>query len=271
MYSLSELPTPIEILLDPISLIVLAVFAGLALWEKVAPGRTLPKVSGWRLRGYVSLAVYFYLSSYLPLIWDGALAEHTLIDLTALGAFGGATIGMLAYQVGAWAWHRSMHASGFLWRTVHQMHHSAERLDTTGAFYFHPLDMVGWTFLGSLVMVGGFGVTPQAATLFLMATTFLGIFQHANIRTPVWLGYIVQRPESHTVHHARGVHAYNYADLPIVDMLFGTFRNPEGFEHETGLGAGASRRVWDMLRFKDVAELPAETREAPAAMDRIAA
>jgi sterol desaturase/sphingolipid hydroxylase (fatty acid hydroxylase superfamily) len=52
------------------------------------------------------------------------------------------------------------------------------------------------------------------------------MFQHANLRTPRWLGYIIQRPESHGIHHERGLHAFNYADLPLWDMVFGTFRNP---------------------------------------------
>jgi sterol desaturase/sphingolipid hydroxylase (fatty acid hydroxylase superfamily) len=96
------------------------------------------------------------------------------------------------------------------------------------------------------------GLPPAAATLTILAVTFLSIFQHANLRTPRWLGYIVQRPESHTIHHARGVHAKNYADLPLIDMLFGTFENPRSYEHATGFWHGASARVLDMLLWRDV-------------------
>ena len=84
------------------------------------------------------------------------------------------------------------------------------------------------------------------------------MFQHANIKTPRWLGYIVQRPESHTVHHAKDIHAYNYSDLPLFDILFGTFRNPKGFEHEVGFYQGASSKIWKMLSFQDVSKQPAE-------------
>lgn len=255
MSSLFELPDPVEILLDPVSLAVLGLYAVLMAWEGLAPGRTLPRVPGWRARGFASFVVYFYLSSYLPLLWDGALAPYRLLDLTGWSVVGGAAAGLLAYELGAYAWHRLMHGSPVLWRGVHQMHHSAERLDTVGAYYFSPLDMVGWTALGSLVLVLGVGLAPGAATAVLLATTFLAIFQHTNVRTPRWLGYVIQRPESHTVHHARGVHAFNYSDLPIFDLLFGTFRNPRTYEHETGLGSGASARVWEMLTFRDVAQL----------------
>lgn len=256
------MPTPIEILLDPISLTVLAMYAGLMLWEALAPGRTLPRVRGWRLRGLASFAVFFYVASYLPLLWDEHLAAWRLVDLTGLGTLGGALAGLLVYEFGAYAWHRSMHASNLLWRGFHQMHHSAERLDTYGAFWFGPADMVGWTLLGSLALVLAVGLTPAAATTAMLAITFMGIFQHANIRTPRWLGYLIQRPESHTIHHGRGVHRYNYADLPLLDMLFGTFRNPKGFELETGFYPGASERVADMLLLRDVSR-PGPSGEAP--------
>ncbi len=97
------------------------------------------------------------------------------------------------------------------------------------------------------------GLEPQAATWFLYATTFLGVIQHVNVRTPRWLGWIVQRPESHSVHHERGVHRYNYSDLPLWDIVFGTFRNPKDFAGEAGFHEGASAKIPQMLLFRDVA------------------
>ena len=41
------MPTPIEILLDPVSLGILALYGALMLWEAIAPGRRLAKVQGW--------------------------------------------------------------------------------------------------------------------------------------------------------------------------------------------------------------------------------
>jgi len=248
------MPTPIEILLDPVSLGVLALYAALMLWEAIAPGRQLPQVQGWLPRALGSFAVFFYLSSYLPLIWDGYLAEYQLFDLSQLGPFAGAAIGIVVYESLIYAWHRTMHQTDWLWRSFHQMHHSAERIDTYGAFYFSPLDMVGFTLVGSLSLSLIVGLSPQAVTIFLFATMFLGIFQHTNIRTPHWLGYIVQRPESHTIHHGKGLHRYNYSDLPIFDIIFGTFRSPKGYEMDTGFYDGASARIIDMLMFKDVSE-----------------
>ncbi len=260
------MPTPLEILIDPVSIAILAIYACLMLWEAVFPARALPAVTGWRLRGLAAFAVFFFLSSYLPLLWDAHLAPFQLFDLTGLGTAAGAVVGLLVYEATVYAWHRTMHGSRLLWRGFHQMHHSAERLDTFGAFYFGPLDMVGWTFVGSFALVLIVGVTPAAATIVLLTTTFLAIFQHANVRTPRWLGTLVQRPESHSIHHGRDIHSYNFADLPVFDLIFGTFRNPAAFNAETGFYPGASERVADMVLFRDVAGAPARTRLAlPAA------
>jgi sterol desaturase/sphingolipid hydroxylase (fatty acid hydroxylase superfamily) len=248
------MPTPLEILLDPISLTVIAMYAALAAWEALLPGRPLPQLRGWKLRGLAAFAGFFYLSSYLPLLWDEHLAAWQLFDLTGLGVAVGALAGLLVLQFFGYWWHRALHRFDGLWRGLHQMHHSAERLDTWSAYWFSPLDMVGWTAVGSFALVLVVGVDPQAATIVLLVVTFLDIFQHANVRTPHWLGYLVARPEMHTIHHARGVHRYNYGSIALWDQVFGTFRNPQGFEHETGFYHGASGRVADMLLFRDVSE-----------------
>jgi sterol desaturase/sphingolipid hydroxylase (fatty acid hydroxylase superfamily) len=137
------------------------------------------------------------------------------------------------------------------------MHHSAERLDTFSAYWFGPLDMIGWTAAGSLALTLIVGISAEAATVVLLAVTLLAILQHANVRTPRWLGYFVQRPESHSYHHGRGRHTGNFADLPIFDIVFGTFFNPHGFAPATGFYEGASSRLVDMLLARDVAQPPA--------------
>jgi sterol desaturase/sphingolipid hydroxylase (fatty acid hydroxylase superfamily) len=246
------MPSPLDLLLDPISLAILGMYAALMLWEAAFPGRKLPVVKYWRLRGILVFFCYFYISSYLPLLWASYLPSAQLLDLSNIGTIGGAVVGVLLYELGVYVWHRSMHRNKYLWKMFHQMHHSAERLDTYGAFYFSPLDIIGWTALGTICFSILTGFEPQAITVILLVTNFFSIFQHANIKTPVWLGYIVQRPESHTVHHAKGIHAYNYSDLPLFDILFGTFRNPSAYEYETGFYDGASARIGDMLLFREV-------------------
>src|SRR5690606_38561594 len=108
------------------------------------------------------------------------------------------------------------------------------------------------TALGSFLLVLVAGFSPQAATVITLVNTFFSMFQHSNTRTPAWSGYIVQRPEAHVLHHARGSHAYNDGDITIYDMLFGPWKTPRNFDDESGFYMAASSRISDMLLFKDV-------------------
>ena len=246
------MPTPLEILIDPVSMIVLVIFGSLMILEVVFPGRKLPRIKGWYLRATLVFVSYFYLSAYLPLLWDRYLSEFQLFNLESLNPFLAAAIGLFVLELLIYIWHRAMHQFDWLWRIFHQMHHSAERVDALGAFYFSPLDMAGFTLVGSLSLVVIVGVSPEAATYVLLSSIFLAIFQHTNVKTPKWLGYFIQRPESHSLHHGRGVHRYNYSDLPIFDIIFGTFKNPAEFINQNGFYDGASARISDMLMFRDV-------------------
>jgi sterol desaturase/sphingolipid hydroxylase (fatty acid hydroxylase superfamily) len=141
-----------------------------------------------------------------------------------------------------------------MWRLFHQIHHSPQRVDMSGAALFHPLETIVFLLIGALVTTLVLGLDPVAAALTGYIAAFYGYFQHMNIRTPQWLGYIIQRPEAHCIHHQRDVHAFNYGDLPVWDMLFGTFRNPAGFEGEVGFDQPATKRFGAMLGFVDVNE-----------------
>jgi sterol desaturase/sphingolipid hydroxylase (fatty acid hydroxylase superfamily) len=260
----TAMPTPLQILLDPVSLAVLGIYAALILFEALFPARPLPHIRGWRTRALIVFTAYFFGSSYLPLLWGDALAPIQLLDLSNLNPFLGAGIAVLAFELLVWAWHRSMHKNHWLWRSFHQMHHSAERLDSFGAFYFSPLDIVGFTLLSSVALTV-VGLAPQAVTYYLYATMFLAVIQHLNVRTPQWLGYIVQRPESHSVHHGRGIHHYNFSDLPLWDILFGTFRNPKEFVAESGFEGASSNQITDMLLWRDIAAADYQRSVQPAA------
>lgn len=242
---------------------LLATYVLLLLLDVVKPARKFPAIRGWRAKGLVFFVLYVVTSSALPLFWDETLGAHRLVDATGLGTIGGAVVGFLVLELVLYAWHRSLHRVPLLWRTFHQMHHSAERIDVFGAFYFSPLDMAGFTMVSSVSLVLLVGVTPEAAIVANAVATLLAMVQHANIRTPHWLGYVVQRPEMHAVHHQRGVHHYNYADLALIDMMFGTFSNPKTWEGAGGFYDGASQRVVDMLLFRDVST-PPEDRIEPS-------
>jgi sterol desaturase/sphingolipid hydroxylase (fatty acid hydroxylase superfamily) len=218
----------------------------------VAAARRFERPRFFRLQAAAFTVFNFYFALYLGGLYASWFPGASLLPGAALGTWGGALAGILVYEFVHYWYHRTAHRSDWLWRATHQMHHAPESVETLGAFYLHPLDNALFTAWATLVFVPFLGLTPEAAGVASAFLTFNAVFQHANIRTPRWLGYLIQRPESHGVHHERGVHAYNYSDLPLWDIVFGTFRNPERWDGQAGFYDGASNRVGAMLVGRDV-------------------
>ena len=227
-------------------------FAMLAV-ELIWPARLFPQRPGWQWIGIafllLSMTIGNALPLFLPLDW---MAEHRWIDGTGLGVIGGAIVGFVVLELGVYLWHRSAHSFDLMWRGFHQIHHSPKRVDIPGALLFHPLETVAYTLIPLFATVIVLGLDPLAAAITGCLFTFYGLFQHWNIRTPQWLGYFIQRPESHCVHHRTGVHYYNFADLPLWDIVFGTFRNPKQYLGDCGFEGGREGLTGAMLAFQDV-------------------
>lgn len=248
---------------DILGLLVPATYLAMLAVELVAPARPQPKVRGWHVLGFLFLCLNGLVSTLTPLLVPADwLARHSLLDLRGLGVLGGTVVGYAVLSLVSFAWHRSAHHFPLMWRLFHQIHHSPSRVDISGSMLFHPLEMIAFTAMGLVTSTLILGLDPLAAAITGYVAAFYGMFQHWNIRTPPWLGYLIQRPEAHAAHHERGVHARNYADLPIWDLLFGSFHNPKTFEGEAGFDPPADRRLLAMLAFTDV------NREAGARLGR---
>jgi sterol desaturase/sphingolipid hydroxylase (fatty acid hydroxylase superfamily) len=258
-------------LLELLPLFIIGVYAIFAAIEALRPGRAFPRIARWRMKGAFFLIFGIALTGFLPPLWESWLGDYRLIDATGLGTWAGALFGFVVLELGVYIWHRSLHRVQFMWRGLHQMHHSAERVDIWGSLYFNPLDLIGFAFVYSLMLVVVAGVTAEAALIANLTATFCAFFQHANIRTPSWVGYIIQRPEQHALHHERGVHGYNYSDFPLWDLLFGTFKNPARWEGQAGFYEGASGRIPEMLIGIDVSTPRTVAASEPAARHSVAA
>lgn len=245
----------------------LALIPGFIVLDLVSRARAFETPNRWRVRALVVTVLTFFLSMAITIFWGTLLAGVSLVDGSKLGIIGGALIGILAYEFVHYWYHRAAHANDLLWRWAHQMHHSAESVDAFGAYYLHPVDTLFFTTWSSLVFFPILGLRPEAGVVAGFFLVFNAMFQHANITTPRWMGYIVQRPESHGVHHERGKHRSNYSDLPLWDMVFGTFENPENFDEEAGFYNGASGRIGDMLIGRDVSEPATESAPATTAQE----
>jgi sterol desaturase/sphingolipid hydroxylase (fatty acid hydroxylase superfamily) len=219
--------------------------------ERVFPARELPKVKGWWLRVTIINAFYASLVILGGYTWDPLFQKIKLgsfFDNTH-PIFAAAVCYVLITFVYYW-WHRARHRSTFLWRIFHQLHHSPARIETITSLYKHPAEILINTFITSTCayIILGLNLVQVQWTLFFMAVA--EYIYHVNIRTPHWLGYFFQRPEMHRVHHQRGLHRYNYSDLPIFDMMFGTFKNPIDQELECGLGIHNEESIGKLIAGK---------------------
>ncbi len=251
----------------------LALIPGFIVLDVIARKRQFETPRGWRMRALTVTVLTFALSMAITIFWATLLEGVSLFDGTGLGIVGGALVGILVYELIHYWYHRTAHANDFLWRWAHQMHHSAESVDAFGAYYLHPVDTFFFTTWSSLVFFPLLGLRPEAGVLAGFFLVFNAMFQHANIATPRWVGYIIQRPESHGVHHQRGKHRSNYSDLPLWDMVFGTFENPREMPETVGFYKGASRRIGEMLIMRDVStppEIAEETSAEIVELDRVA-
>ena len=85
----------------------------------------------------------------------GFLSDHRNL-LTAVGtvvvAVALATVIIYLVMAFVMYWfHRARHQVTALWR-LHQMHHSAERHDVSGAFLFHPLEVCYIPIVSTLII-----------------------------------------------------------------------------------------------------------------------
>ena len=215
------------------------------------PGRLWPQVRGWWARAALLNGFQVLVAGLGPWLWDPWLRELRPWNADALGTTGGALLGYFVITFVYYWWHRWRHEVAWLWRWVHQIHHSPQRIEIITSFYKHPLEILINGLLSSAICYFVVGLGPAATVQAVLLTGLAELFYHWNVRTPYWLGFLVQRPESHCVHHQSGHHRQNFSDLPFWDMLFGSFHNPRlwdstcGFrpEQESQLGAMLTGRL----------------------------
>jgi len=233
--------------------IIIGIGVFLMILERIIPDQKLPHVKGWWTRviliNVMQLGVII-LGSYT---WDKWLQGASLLSFSK--EFSPAIGGLLAYLIVTFVfywWHRWRHDIDFLWLTFHQVHHSPQRIETITSFYKHPLEIICNSILIGSINFLILGLSIESAAYCLLFSSIGEYVYHMNIKTPHAMGYFFQRPEMHRIHHQRSKHYNNFSDLPIWDMLFGTYENPKVVNTSCGFKPEREIRLFDMLRFKNV-------------------
>ena len=220
-------------------------FTVFCLLERLAPARPTIRAKGFATAWlgvnlfavvWIKTAIYYYV----PI--------EGLIDLQ-LGLIESGLFYYLIYSFIAYWYHRGRHCHRFLWRYIHKFHHSSPQMETLIAFYKHPTEYL----LNSLIILGLgylFSMPIEAIAMALAIEGCLECFHHSNIRIPKkfnWIGWIIQTPEMHLIHHEYGTHRYNYATF-LWDTVFKTARISTKWNGQ--LGFDSSFDTYGNITFK---------------------
>lgn len=235
----------------PIALIAFASVFFFVL-ERLLPGRELPEAPGWYGRATFLNLCQAGIVLLAGVAWNRWLQGWSLFHISHL--MNSLLQGLLAWFVGTFIfywWHRARHDVDFLWRVFHQVHHSPARIEVLTAFYKHPVEIAADSILSSAILFSLLGASPMAGAWFNVFAVTGEYFYHSNLRTPRWLGYFLQRPEHHSIHHQLDLHDFNYGDITWWDRLFGTFRETSHFAARCGFPNGHEKQLGRMLVFHD--------------------
>ena len=224
------------------ALIRLSVFAGLfalfAVIEALAPrrARTHPRSTRWFTNWAIiilDMLALRLLALALPLLAVGAALDAQtegwgVMNAVELPLWATVVATVLIFDFAIWTQHVITHKIPLLWR-FHRVHHADRDFDVTTAIRFHPVE-IAFSMLLKIGLVYLLGPPAIGIVLFEIILNGTAMFNHANIRLPLWLDGVMRRllvtPDMHRVHHSdiRAEHDSNYGfSLSIWDRMFGTY------------------------------------------------
>ena len=256
----------------------IGIFVLMALLELAMPRRTPGEGKGERwftnlaIAGIDSLVLRLMamlaapIAAFTAAIWAQSQGWGLLNWLNGSQSWPGwpkVLLAMLVLDLAIYFQHVVSHKIPILWR-LHKVHHTDVDFDVTTAVRFHPVE-IALSMLWKIVVVVSLGASPAAVLLFEVTLNGCAMFNHANIRLPLWLDRIVRMlivtPDMHRVHHSiyRAEHDSNYGfNLSIWDRLFRTYTDQPRDGHldmkigqKNHLDENPKKLIWSlMLPFK---------------------
>lgn len=140
--------------------------------------------------------------------------------------------------------HVISHRVPLFWR-FHKVHHTDRDLDASSAVRFHPIEIL-LSMLYKCGVVLLIGPAALAVLIFEIVLNASAIFNHANLKLPLWLDkvlrFIIVTPDMHRVHHSviEGETNRNFGfNFSIWDRLCGTYKAQPEAGHD-GMTIGLS-------------------------------
>jgi sterol desaturase/sphingolipid hydroxylase (fatty acid hydroxylase superfamily) len=234
------------------------IFAAMAAWEALAPRREHKLPRGTRWPGNVGIVVLdtVLVRLLVPTTAVGlALVAEArgwgLFHALGLPTWAGVPLSVVALDLAIYLQHVLFHAVPALWR-LHRVHHADLDIDVTTGARFHPIEVL--LSMGiKLGVVAALGAPTAAVLLFEVLLNATSMFNHSNVRMPIWLDrmlrWVIVTPDMHRVHHSIATRETNSNfgfNLPWWDRVFGTYRDQPAAGHE-GMIVGVEQ-------FRDPAE-----------------
>lgn len=225
------------------------IFALMAALELAAPRRalTISKSLRWFSNlGIVVLntAVARVVLPMAPVAFAGYCASNDWGVLNLLDApwWMEAIAAVIIMDFAIWLQHVMVHAIPVFWR-LHRLHHADMDYDVTTGARFHPIEIL-LSLAIKFAVIALIGASPIAVLMFEVILNGMAMFNHANVRVPLWLDGILRTllvtPDVHRVHHSVLPHETNSNfgfNLSIWDRIFGTYQaQPEGGHVDMEIG-----------------------------------
>ncbi len=251
-----------------------SVFVVVAMLEQLLPRRnpTVSKASRWTTNlafaglGSIAVRLLGQLAQLIavPLV---ATAAAIVAARSSIGFFNWTAwpeaieiaLAVIVLDAAIYLQHVASHKIPLLWR-LHRVHHADVDLDLTSGVRFHPVE-IALSMLYKVVLVLLLGPAALAVVVFEVVLNGSAMFNHANLRLPLWLDrvlrLVVVTPDMHRIHHSvlRHEHDTNYGfNLSVWDRLLGTY-TVEPQQGQLGMKIGldefpapAPSRLWWSLK-----------------------
>lgn len=225
------------------------VLTAMTLWELLAPRRslTINKPLRWMNNLGLVLLNSVVLRLLVPLGAAGVAIfaqsrDWGLFNNVSIPTWSAVVISVILLDFAIYLQHVMFHAVPVLWR-LHMVHHADLDFDVTSGLRFHTIEIL-LSFGIKCAAIVLLGVSPLAVLIFEVLLNGTAMFNHGNVRLPVWLDrvlrLIVVTPDMHRVHHsviARETNSNFGFNLPWWDFLLRTYRDqPDGGHEEMTIG-----------------------------------
>jgi len=207
----------------------------MGLWEVISPRRTrvLTRLLRWT-NNLALLVLNIVIARWVfPLAAVGVAAYVESNSLGLMNVYEipfavAIILSVIALDFVIYLQHVLVHAVPILWR-LHRVHHADPDIDVTTGLRFHPIEIV-LSLLIKFAAILVLGAPVIAVVIFEILLNAGAMFNHANVRLPLWLDkllrWVIVTPDMHRIHHSVEDEEANSNfgfNLTWWDRLFGTY------------------------------------------------